>query len=204
MKKTTRAVLMFMALAGGLIATAPANAQGAYAGVDLVTLMNKVSGTTGGVQHDETYSTGHLRLKGGYHFTEMFGIEVQLISGNRQTKNDSSGTTFRMTTGPISGVYGRIEIPLGDSAGLYGLLGIASVSTEYYRKPTLGAWGPVNRDEHRGLSFGFGLDVRLAERVLGSVDFMVYRVGSASYPAYFTDKPDQVIRGIGGGLTLLF
>jgi opacity protein-like surface antigen len=200
-----KSIIILLGVAGCFVLAAPARAQGAYGGIDFVSLTNKVSGTSGGVDQAETYRSINVRMKGGYDFTDMFGVELQILSfGLSDTQRDASGTSYKMTTGPIAGVYGRIELPVGNSAGLYGLLGIATVTTEYYQTPQFSVPGPKNRDTHSGISFGLGLEVRFNQHLIGSLDWMYYRIGTASYPAYFTDKPDQVIGGLGVGVTFLF
>jgi opacity protein-like surface antigen len=205
MKKYMKLIVISLGVAGYAVLSAPASAQGAYVGIDFVNLNNKVTGTTSGVEQAKTFHSINVRLKAGYDFTDMFGVELQALSfGLSDTQRDASGTSYKMTTGPVAGVYGRIEFPLGNSAGIYGLLGIATVTTEYSQTPQFSVSGPRNRDTHSGLSFGLGMEVRINDHLIGTLDWMYYRIGTASYPAYYTDKPDQVIGGLGAGVTFLF
>lgn len=201
MKRNARNFAAGLVAFGAVVAAAPARAEGGYVGVDLVALVNKLTYSIGGSSYDETYSGGHLRLKGGYRFTDMFAIEGQLLSGSSDTQNDPFGNPYKMTTGPIAGLYGRLDIPLGETAGLYGLLGVASTSTEYQ---TQVGGAPIDKNKGASLSFGFGLQVRFTEHVAGTIDLMWYKIGTASYPSYFSGNPDQVVGGFGAGLTYSF
>lgn len=205
MKKCMKSIVILLSVAGCVVLAPTARAQGAYTGMDVVRLTSKVSGTTGGVDQVETSSSNHLRIKAGYDFSDMFGIEFQLIPINFSSfLRDTSGTPYNIKTGPIVGVYGRVEFPVGSSAGFYGLLGIATVRTDYSRTNQFGFSGGGNSDSHNGFSFGLGLEVRLSERLIGSLDWMYYHIGSASYPTYFTGNPLQVTGGLGIGLTKLY
>jgi len=191
------------ALAAGT-AAAQAPEQGAYFGADvaIVSSVLEYRLVSGGSTVQESYQTAHLRLRGGYRFTKMFAIEAQFLSGSDDTQPDPFADSYKMTTGPIAALYGRINVPLGQQAGLYGLLGIASVETEYQG---ISPAGPADNEKVRKLSFGAGLEVNLTPNLRASADLTFYRHGNASYPSYFSgDDPDHTVTALGFGLSYLF
>lgn len=177
--------------------------SGAYLGADIAVLGNTLEyhlcPSCGKVQ--ESYSSTHLRLRAGYRFTSQWAIEAHVVSGSDDTQVDPYGNTFRMTTGPIVGVFGRVNLPLGQQAGIYGLLGVSSVQTKYKMMPN----GTEDSQKSTKVGFGGGLEVYLAERLRASADFMMYMAGDASYPSYFGgEQPKQAIGGFSFGLTYYF
>ena len=201
MKQARVVAVLLAALAGILFTAGSAHAQGAYAGADLVAVVNKLSYSMFGNDYEETYGTGHLRLRAGYRVNESFAIEAHLLGANSNTGNDPFGTPFKMTTGPIAGIYGRLDLPVGQSSTFYGLLGLASVATKYQRVTPAGT---EDSDTNAGLSLGFGFGIGLAERMKLNIDYMLYRAGSANYPHYFVGNPDQAVAGLGIGLSYQF
>lgn len=191
------------ALAAGP-AAAQASEQGVYFGADvaIVSSVLEYRLVSGGSTVQESYQTAHLRVRGGYRFTRMFAIEAQFLGGSDDTQPDPYADDFKMTTGPIAALYGRINVPLGQQAGLYGLLGIASVETEYR---AVSPAGPADSDKVRKLSFGAGLEVILTPNLRASADLIFYRHGNASYPDYFAgDDPTHTVTALGFGMSYLF
>lgn len=190
---------------GCAFAAAPAAAQerspGAYVGIDIALLSTTLEYETNlPGTHQEPYGTGHLRLRAGYRITSMFALEAQAIGRRDDSLTDRAGVPATMTTGPIGGLYGRIDLPIGQYAGMYALAGIASVRTEYRSAPNL----PFDEDKRRSLSFGAGLEVIITPHLRGSVDLMVYRAGEAKFPRYFAENPDITVAGLGFGLNYSF
>jgi len=206
---TTRkfAVLGTAAAVCGLAAgpaAAQAQEQGAYFGADLAIVASVLEYrlVPGGSTVQESYQTAHLRLRGGYRFTKMFAIEAQYMGAGDDTQPDPNAVHFKMTTGPIAALYGRINVPLGQQAGLYGLLGIASVESEYR---SVSPAGPSDSDKVKKLSFGAGLEVILSPNLRASADLIFYRHGGVDYPTYFSgDDPQQTVAALGFGLSYLF
>lgn len=191
------------ALAAGP-AAAQASEQGAYFGADvaIVSSVLEYRLVSGGSTVQESYQTAHLRLRGGYRFTKMFAIEAQFMGAGDDTQPDPNAVSFKMTTGPVAALYGRINVPLGEQAGLYGLLGVASVETEYQ---SMSPVGPADSDKVKKLSFGAGLEVILSPNLRASADLIFYRHGSVNYPSYFSgDDPQQTVAALGFGLSYLF
>lgn len=205
---TTRFAALGTAAALCALAAGPAAAQppeqGAYIGADvaIVSSVLEYRLVSGGSTVQESYQTAHLRLRGGYRFTRMFAIEAQFLGGSDDTQPDPSAISYKMTTGPIAALYGRINVPLGEQAGLYGLLGIASVKTEYQQMSPV---GPADGDKVKKLSFGAGLEVIMTPNLHASADLIFYRHGNASYPSYFSgDEPTHTVTALGFGLSYLF
>jgi len=213
---TTRrfAVLGTAAAVCGLAAgpaAAQAQEQGAYFGADLAIVASVLEYrlVPGGSTVQESYQTAHLRLRGGYRFTRMFAIEAQYMGAGDDTQPDPNAVHYKMTTGPIAALYGRINVPLGQQAGLYGLLGIASVESEYR---SVSPAGPSDSDKVKKLSFGAGLEVILSPNLRASADLIFYRHGDADFPSYFgsvgsktTDPtPKQTVTALGFGMSYLF
>lgn len=200
--KQGRIILTVLGAVASVFLAGSARAQSAYLGADLVVLVNKLSYSILGNTYDETYGTGHLRLRAGFRVNENFAIEGHVLGANSNTSNDPFGTPYKMTTGPIAGVYGRLDLPVGEMSSFYGLIGVASVSTKYQRATA--TVGPEDTDKNTGLSLGFGFGIGLTESLKLNLDYMLYRIGTASYPHYFTGTPDQVVGGLGAGLSYQF
>jgi len=200
--KRASILIALLATAAGVSLAAPARAQNPYAGADLVVVGNKLTYTFLGNTYDETFGSGHLRLRGGYRFSEHFALEGHLVSANTATANDALNLSYEMTTGPIVGVYARGDLTFGQSSSVYGLIGIASVSTKYRRTSPA---GPENTDKSAGGSLGFGVSAGLAANLNLTLDYMLYRSGTANYPSYFgTSRVDQQIGALGAGLSYRF
>jgi opacity protein-like surface antigen len=185
-------------------AAAQVQEQGAYFGADvaIVSSVLEYRLVSGGSPVQESYQTAHLRLRGGYRITRMFAIEAQFLNGSDDTQPDPFANSFRMSTGPIAGLFGRVDFPLGQQAGLYGLLGIASVETEYQ---AISLGGAADKEKSRKLAFGAGVDMILAPHVRASADLTFYRHGNADYPTYFPgESPDHTVTALGFGLSYLF
>jgi opacity protein-like surface antigen len=132
----------------------------------------------------------------------MVAVEAQFITANDATEPDPFANSFKMTTGPIAALYGRISVPLSDQVGVYGMVGLAQTKTEYQ---AMSPPGPANSDKATRLSFGLGIDVKLTEQLRASADLMFYRHGDVEYPAYFTGgSPKQNVSALGFGLNYRF
>lgn len=185
-------------------AAAQSSDQGVYLGADIAIVSSTLEYrlVPGASPVQEIYQTAHLRLRGGYRFTRMLAVEVQLLNQADDTEPDPQANTFTMTTGPIVGLYGRVNFPLGEQAGIYGLAGVATVKTKYQG---IAPAGPENSDKVTKFSFGGGLDIKLSPNLRAGVDLTFYRYGDADYATYYPgDRPGQTVSAIGFGLSYLF
>lgn len=208
MKMRTCAALGTAALACALGATpaaAQSSAQGVYLGADVAIVSSTLEYrlVSGGSPVQEIYQTAHLRLRGGYRFTRMFAVEVQVLGESDDTEPDPFADSFKMTVGPIVGLYGRVNFPLGEQAGIYGLAGLASVETKYQG---VSPSGPTDKDSVTKVSFGGGLEIKLSPNLRASADLMFYRYGGVDYPnyAFGSESPKQTVSALGFGLSYLF
>lgn len=208
MKMRMRAALGTAALAcaiGATPATAQSSDQGVYLGADVAIVSSTLEYrlVSGGSPVQEIYQTAHLRLRGGYRFTRMLAVEVQVLGESDDTEPDPFADSFRMTTGPILGLYGRVNFPLGEQAGIYGLAGLASVETKYQG---ISPAGPADSDTVTKFSFGGGIEVKLSPNLRASADLMFYRYGGVDYSSYNfgSESPKQSVSALGFGLSYLF
>lgn len=194
--KTKRAVLAATVFTTGVIgATLPAvsSAGDFYIGADAVMLTTDLDyGFT------ESYSTEHLRVKGGYEFSSNFALEGQVLTAGSDTDLDFLGNTFELDTGSIVGVFAKFKTN-NPKVNVYGLAGLEFWDTTY-------TWvGTPFKDSETltmvGLAIGgeFNITKNLMIDVEGS-----FHVGSADYTTFFADSVDVTSLGLAVGVNYRF
>lgn len=114
MKKIATALLLSTAISAPVFAAD----QGAYLSVDAGTLSMSNAGLL--------KNPGAIDLIGGYRFTKYVGIEAGYMVIGDSTITDSFGSiTYAQSIVHASGVF---TLPLGESFGLFGKLGVNSVN----------------------------------------------------------------------------
>lgn len=163
------------------LATGAAQAQPVswYLGADIVQLTTDIDDKTG-VPPIVTGSAKAttLRLKGGAHLLNWLDAEVHWIIPSSETYS-TAGTTNKAETNVLA-LLAKPKARFGQ-LGVYGLLGIASTSTELS--------GVVVGDESAtDLAYGLGLEYAFTRNLAGTIDYTRY------------SKKNFPVGGLSGGL----
>ena len=168
-----------------------------YAGGDLAGVASDMRFASG---ETATFETAHLRLKGGFEFTDWLAVEAQVLS---PADDDQTTTLLGLTEyeiGPMVGVFAKPHLPLGP-LDLYAVLGYSRTYV------SLDCTGCFERDTTlEGVSYGAGLQFFATDRIRVSADYMVYFDDDAIYDGFWmTSLPvDQKNTAIGIGLSYAF
>lgn len=146
------------------------------------------------------FETAHLRLKGGFEFTDWLAVEAQVLS----PADDNQTTTILGLTeyeiGPMVAIFAKPHLQLG-FLDLYALLGYSRTYV------VIDCSGCFQRDTTLdGISYGAGLQFFATDRIRISADYMVYFDDDAVYDGFFmTSLPTaQKNTAIGVGLNFAF
>ncbi len=182
-------ILATAAIVIGLSVPFLARADGWYLGADVAFRDTTLDY---GAPVEESYSTQHVRLKGGYDFAQNFGVEMRLMNSGDDTYTDFFGT-WKWSTGNVVSLYFKPHYNFGDFT-LYGLVGLSFMDTSYEAvagpftgaKDTatlttfdFGVGGQYNFTRHFGITGEVKLDVGSADynTILGSTDVYGAEIG---------------------------
>jgi opacity protein-like surface antigen len=154
-----------------LNATAHA-AEAPYIGVDAA------YATLDTATHDPNMYAARIRLGSELH--RYFGVETQLLTGVVEDKwATPAGNLYTNLNGTV-GLYGRLQLPVGDAFTLYGLAGYARSWIKVNSTiPPLGSF----RSHDSDFSAGGGIDIHLSKKASLSIDYMQYIEGLSSVAA---------------------
>ena len=185
-------------LVGGL-AAAPAISQAAdfYAGADFVQLSTELDG----FGESLTFTTQHLRLKGGINVTKWLAVEAQLVTNADDKDTDSFGDQWSHDTGFTFGIFAKPYITLG-SFDLYGMVGYATADVSLDCSPSC---PPEWEDTADGVAYGLGAQFHATKQLKVSLDYMVYHDDSLTYDdGFFPFDADHKASGVGLGVNYTF
>lgn len=185
-------------LASAFAFTPNAFAGNWYAGGDIVGLVSEVRFSSG---ETVEFKTSHLRVKGGFEFTDWLAVEGQVVSPADDEQNTRTYGVTDYDVGPTVGIFAKPQLPLGP-LDLYGLLGY---SRTYARIDcTTGCYDPDTTLE--GIGYGGGLQFYPTDRIRISADYMVYFDDDASYDDWWVTplRVDQKNTAIGIGINYAF
>jgi len=146
----------------GLIANT-ALASGAYVGIDASSIS---------VQNDtnQQINPRGVRLRLGMRVSRAFDLEAHFGTGRDSTvaSFDSLGTSY------FAG-YLKGYLPVGERSALYGMAGWSAL--EFSQRID----NQQFVDDRGGLSFGFGLETQLSERLDLSADYITYALDDGPF-----------------------
>lgn len=194
-KKNVASVLL-LASACGFASNATAGNW--YAGGDIVSLVSEVRFTSG---ETVEFETAHLRLKGGYEFTDFLAVEGQVVTPADDEQNTTTHGLTVYDVGPTVGIFAKPHLPLGP-LDLYGLVGYSRTYAAI--DCTTGCYDPDTTLE--GISYGAGLQFYATDKIRISADYMAYFDDDASYDDWWVTplRVDQKNTAIGIGLNFAF
>ena len=161
--------LIVAALAAAGLA-APAAAQTFYAEGGYQMVQTEV---------DLTYDTadldyGAIVVRGGYMFTENFGLEAEVGFGVQD--DDVNGVDVKLNH--LAGVFGRGQVPLNDTINLFARAGVVSGKLE----ADGAGWDEV--DSETGWAVGAGADVFFSDNLGLSAGYTHYDVDNVDADAF--------------------
>jgi opacity protein-like surface antigen len=184
----------------GIVGTAQA---GGYMGMDLVQLDSELGGWTGifAGEPTYTYTTTHLRIRGGIDTTNWLAVEAHIVSSADDSSPDAIGGKMNHDTGVILGIFAKPHVSIG-RVDLYGLLGFATADAEYDCSPTC---PPKWKATLSGMAYGLGAQINMSKNFGISLDYMSYHDGRETYnDGFFPTTVDQTTSGLGAGINIKF
>lgn len=164
--KRLAVTLIMSAMAAQAAAETPA-VEHPYIGLDYQ--LGTIAASSG---PDADVSAARLRI--GTELTRMFGLEAQAVVGMDGDKVTSPGLVSNVELNSLYGVFLRPQLPLGEVASVYGLLGYSYVDAD--RTSTgAGCTTPCNTGGfENGASLGVGVNVNVYKNIGVSADFIQY------------------------------
>jgi hypothetical protein len=176
------------------VVSTDASAAGFYLGADAVSLKTDLDYAGG----SESYSTTHLRVKGGYEFMDYIAVEAHVLTAADDTDIDPFGNLFSLDTGTIVGIYAKPKTNF-EKANVYGLLGLSVWDTTY-------SWVGMpfqDTDSVAMLGIGVGGEFNITKNLRVNVEGMIH-IGSADYNTFFADSVDVYALGLAAGVNYRF
>lgn len=123
-----------------------------------------------------------VRARLGSEVTKYVGVETQALMGVKDESVDVTGGSMDIALKWAAGVYGRVNLPLGDVAAIYGLAGYSFSSID----ATAHIPGVQDSDTFDSdFSAGAGIEIKLGKKVFISADYMQYTEGLTAFSAGF-------------------
>ena len=146
-----------IALLAGVLLIPFGNAQAnGYIGLD---------GASIGVENqlnDELNPHG-MRLRLGMQISDMLDFELHVGGGT-----DTETTAFTSFSAAYMGAYLKAYLPVGRRSAMFGLVGLSGIS---YSQEIDNRYFT---DSQSGMSFGFGMETQITDRLDLSADYMLY------------------------------
>jgi len=166
-------------------------ASGFYIGADLVqrtTDLDYFEGT-------ESYTTSHVRIKGGYEILKFLAVEAHVMTAGNDTDIDPFGDLYELDTGTIIGVYAKPKTSFA-TANVYGLVGFSLWDTTY----TNVALGTSSTDAVVTFGAGVGGEFNITQNLRFNIEGMV-QAGSPDYNGF---SPDLYSLSLAAGMSYRF
>ncbi len=173
-----RFAFAMLATAISASAMAAGEAEKPYVGIDFQL------GTFEYADGDEAEPSA-IRLRAGTEITKYFALEAHAAFGvdDDQLTSDIAGKSVAIELNGLYGVYLRPQLPLGNVASIYGLLGYAYADLSATCSGVLCQESDSQDGFEHDVSFGGGVDVNVYKGTRLSVDYMEYIDGYTAVSA---------------------